>query len=113
VNLSATLGAVTPATVTTRKPGLLSITITNSGNIAASGLVTVIVSPSSDGSTALPVVLASFGIKTTLLPGRLRTIRLRLRMPSTLSAGSYFPYLSISLGSIGMTLVGKTAFAVG
>jgi hypothetical protein len=113
VKLSASVGAVTPSLVTMRRPGFISITITNSGNIAASGLLDLTVSPSADGSAALPVVLASVKIRVSIGPERSRTIRIRVRVPELLNAGRYFPWVSFSLNNNETTAVGSAFFMAG
>jgi hypothetical protein len=112
VRLSASVGSVTPATISSQRPGSISITIANNGNIAASGLLTIAVSPSSDGATLSQETLATYHRETTLAADKHITIRLRLRVPATLIAGNYFPSASISLDGQSMTALGAAEFTV-
>ncbi len=106
VKLSATVGAVGPATLSAGKSGTISLTISNSGNITAGGLLVVALHPSSDGTTALPAILATSSARTAIIAGGRRVIRLRVKIPATLAAGSYFPCCIITFEGQQLTATG-------
>jgi hypothetical protein len=113
VNVSANVGAVTPAVISSRKSGVITVTLTNTGNIAASGVVTITASPSVGGQTPLPVTLVAYRARTSVLAGKSRSFRLKLRVPSSLAVASYFPSVTIVFAGPTLTLIGSSSFSVG
>lgn len=108
----ATVLSVLPRTIAPNRFGSVSVSITNSGNIASSALIATL-RPSADGAT--PVSGVTFGtlqMRAVIQPGKKRTFILRFKMPSTLAAGTYFPYVLISLDGATTTVIGTSAFTV-
>lgn len=112
VQPAATVLSVLPHTIALNRFGSVSVSITNNGNVASSALNAVL-SPSSDGSTPVSgVTLDTLQVRAVIEPGKKRTFILRFKVPTTLAAGTYFPYLLISLDGVTTTAIGTTAFTV-
>lgn len=107
VGLAVSAGPVVPATLNVDLSGSIQVTVVNDGNVAATGLLDFTLSPSSDGTSALAGdTLASLVIRpATIAAGKSRTVILNFT-PTTLSPGTYYSYLSVSLD-------GYTAVKVG
>jgi hypothetical protein len=113
VQPAVTVGAVIPATIALRKSGSVVVTIANAGNVAASG-IEIALSPSSDGVTPLAgVILDAVRSGAKIDPGKKKTFRLHFRVPSGAASGSYSPYVSVTLGGVTTSMVGRTQFTVG
>ncbi|HET6246567.1 MAG TPA: right-handed parallel beta-helix repeat-containing protein [Tepidisphaeraceae bacterium] len=109
---TVSVGAVVPSSITSGKSGSLLVTVTNNGNVPASG-VNITLSPSTDAATPLAgVILDNIKSGVSLPPGKSRTFRLHFKLKSGLSAGSYFPYVAVSLHNVNATAVGTTQFDV-
>lgn len=106
------LGAVTAASIAPGKSGSILITVTNSGNVAASG-IDIALSPSADGVTPIAgVILKSMQSGVAIQPGKSKKFELRFTIPSAFAAGSYFPYVLLTLENATTTGVGDARFAV-
>ena len=105
------VGAVTPSSIAGGKSGTVAVTVTNDGNVAGSG-ITITLNPSDDGSTPLDVILESLRSGAKILPGKSKTFKLHFKLNSALPAGSYIPYVSVSLGGVDSISAGATQFTV-
>jgi hypothetical protein len=113
VQPSVAVGAATPVSIAIGKSGSVLITVINNGNVPASG-VDVILNPSADGISPMAgVILASIHSSAKIRPTKSKTFRLHFKATSALQAGSYFPFVSVSLGGVSMTVIGTTLFSVG
>ena len=112
ISPAATLGAVATASIAPGKHGSVTLIVTNSGNIAAVGTMTVLIDPSTDGQTALAgQTLVSITRHVNIKAGARLKIRLRLTIPSALTAGQYTPLASLMINGIAANAVGP-AFTV-
>jgi hypothetical protein len=106
------VAAVVPSTLTQKKSATVTVTITNTGNIAGSG-VTISLSPSSDGVTPISgTVLATLRTSAKIQPGKSAKYKLRFK-GSALALGNYFPYVTVTLGTASATEIGTSAFSIG
>lgn len=114
ISLAASVGSVTPANISAGKSGSILVTVMNDGNEDLTGMLDLTLSPSADGTTPLATALAAHRATTTIKAGQTRTFTLHLKIPhGVLGAGSYFPYLSVSLEGVLKTVIGATAFTIG
>jgi hypothetical protein len=104
------VGPVIPASIAPGKFGAIRVTVTNHGNVPASG-VEITLSPSADGVTPLAgVILERERSRAKIQPNRSMKFRLRFKASSALATGSYFPYVAISLGGVPATAAGTATF---
>jgi hypothetical protein len=113
VGLTASVSAANPPSLGIGQSASVFVTLTNTGNEAASGLLSLTLSPSSDGTNPIAgKILGSDSLTTTIPAGK--SHRYRVTLDSTaLASGSYFPYVSLSLDDVTATAVGVTPFTVG
>jgi uncharacterized repeat protein (TIGR03803 family) len=110
---AVTVGAVIPASIASGKSGSVLVTIANDGNVAASG-IDITLSPSTDGNApVVGVILETVHSGAKIQPNKARTFKLHFKVTSALAAGTYFPYVSVSLGGVSMAAAGNSSFAVG
>jgi hypothetical protein len=108
----ATVLSVLPHTIAPNRFGAVAVSITNDGNVASSTLIATL-SPSADGATPVSgVTLDTLQVRAVIQPGKKRTFILRFKVPSTLTAGTYFPYVLISLDGATTTAIGSSGFTV-
>ncbi|HWE01986.1 MAG TPA: Ig-like domain-containing protein [Tepidisphaeraceae bacterium] len=115
VSLTATATAVTPPTLQVGQNGSIILTLTNDGNVAASGALSIILSLSIDGATPLSIagtILSTMTGNAKLNPHQTRTFRIHFRPTAVIPAATYYPYVSISLDGYSATTVGKTKFNI-
>jgi hypothetical protein len=111
VTLGATLSAPSPASAAPGKSVNITVTITNTGNVPSTGAATINLGLTSDRTTELAGSVSSTRIEK-ILPGKPLVLKLKLAIPATLSAGSYFPYFTFDQPLGNTTAVGTTAIAV-
>jgi hypothetical protein len=105
-------GSVVPASIALGKSGSILVTVTNDGNVSASG-VDVTLSPSADGVTPVAgVMLGTVRSGTKIKPSQSKRFRLHFKVTDALATGIYFPYLSISLGGVPTTGIGTSQFTI-
>ena len=99
VTLATAVGKVTPASVKAGKPISIAITVTNSGNVASTGLATLTVTIA-DGGTAVALTVPSR--KVTIKAGKAGqagksvVLHLAAKVPAGTAAGTYFPTVTFS-----------------
>jgi hypothetical protein len=114
VSLSASVSAVKPVLIPQKKTGSLIVTLTNNGNVNATGSLVLTLSPSSDGVSAIAgITLTTLTRRVTLKPGRSGKYTIRFKIPTALAAGLYSPYVAVSLNDVSATAVGAVSFTVG
>jgi hypothetical protein len=107
-----TVGRVSPGTIAVDKTGAIVVTITNTGNVLATGIV-ITLNPSLDGTTPVAgVVLASVMSGEKFLPNQTRKFTLHFKATHATAAGTYFPFLSVTLDGVTTTMVGSGSFIV-
>jgi len=111
VTLGATLSAPSPASAAPGKSVNITVTITNTGNVPSTGAATINLGLTSDGTTELPGSVTTARVEK-ITPGKPLVLKLKLAIPATLSAGSYFPYFTFDQPLGSATAVGTTAIAV-
>jgi hypothetical protein len=89
------IGAVMPDTLGSGKSATIAIPITNNGNVAATGPMTIQLGLSADGTTVAST-LATFVRPVTIKPGATTTLHLRFRRPPGQAAGQFFPSVTLS-----------------
>jgi hypothetical protein len=112
ISLSAVVNGVTPDAIKPGKGGSVEATITNSGNIAASGNAMVDIGLSADGqheTTPLKSVHQRLKLKPD---GGSSTLRMRFVVPKSETAGEYFPFISLSLVGEQATAIGSSGFTI-
>jgi uncharacterized repeat protein (TIGR03803 family) len=106
ISLSATLPSATPLAVTAGKTALsLTLALTNAGNVNSSGMATLAVYLSADGTTPtfhVTTVRASFTVKPG---GKPTPIKLKVKVPASATAGTFFPLVVIDQGDATATAV--------
>ncbi len=92
---------VLPINITLNKSGNAIVTIANEGNVAAVGL-DISVTPSVDGSAPIAAVpFASFSNRSIkILPGKTKTVRMHFIATSALGAGTWIPYVYVTLDGV-------------
>lgn len=114
VSLVASVGGITPKAVAIGKPGSILVTLTNNGNEVGSGLLHLSLDPSADGETLLAgETLATYAKHVSLSPGKSHTYRLRFKIPTAATGGTYYPFLTASLAGVSTTAIGAASFTIG
>ena len=112
VSLATTVGTVTPAFA--RAGGAVTIvaTVTNNGNVAATGVAGLTVTAAVSGSS--PVTLTATARKVTIRPGgKSVTLRIRAKVPAGTATGSYVPTVTVKQGSVtAPAATGTVPFAI-
>jgi uncharacterized delta-60 repeat protein len=110
----------TPSTFTPGKPVAATFTLTNDGNIPAKGPITVDVILSSDQTAADGTIIDPAKLVVSLPAGKSKPNRITFKLPSTITAGSYYLIAVIdptdSIGSddkTSSTVVDATGVVVG
>jgi hypothetical protein len=112
VTLTHTVGTVAPASLPPGRSIAFTLTLTNTGNIASAGLSTITVGLSTDGAT-LAVPLSTVKRSLKIAPGgKPVAVKLKVKLPATLAAGPYQPFVSFAQGKATFTAVGDTALTV-
>jgi hypothetical protein len=111
ISLSAAITAVTPISVAVGKSVSFAVTITNSGNIPATGPATFDLGVSTDGQT-LAATLVDLVKAVTLAPGATKSMALTFKIPSGTATGAFFPAVTVNQKSQVVTAVGLTSFTI-
>ena len=111
VSLSAALGTVKPTSVAVGKTISFSVTITNSGNIPATGPASFDLGVSTDGQT-VAATLIDLVRAITLAPVASKTVVLTFKIPSTATAGSFFPTVLITQSGHSASDISLTQFNI-
>jgi hypothetical protein len=111
VSLSASVGSIDPTPVAHGQPVHLSIAITNSGNVDATGPITFAVGVSIDGQTVVATLVDLIG-SLTFIPGTTKTLALTFEIPADATAGSFFPTVSINQNGSTASAIGRTQFTI-
>ena len=111
VTLSSSMGLVTPSTLAAGKSVSITVTLTNTGNIDSVGAATINVGLSSDGTTELP------GSTTTMRTVKIAStktfiLHLKFAVPTTTTAGDYFPFVSFTQAGKSTQVIGTSALTV-
>jgi parallel beta-helix repeat protein len=106
VSLQASASTPRPSIVPAGKLVSLVVTVTNNGNVTASGPASLTLNPSSDRVTALPIDLALVNHRITIKPGRSARIMVRFRIGWDLEAGIYYPIVDVAFDGVTTTAVG-------
>ena len=111
VSLSATVTAA-PASVMPGETIGLTLKLTNGGNMPSTGLATLGVFLSADGSS-LTLPLAAVAKRLTVRAGGPAvTVRLRVRVPPTAAAGTLYPLVTVVQPNAMARAVATTAVAI-
>lgn len=111
VSLAMVPGELTPASGGVSRS--IAVAITNSGNISVTGPLVLTLSPSSNGTDPVSgVILAKITKNVRLRADQTITIRLHFKVSAGTPSGTFFPYLSATLGSVTQTAVGSTEFTI-
>jgi hypothetical protein len=114
VILNVSPRAVLPSTIAVNKSGSIIVTITNTGNSVARGVLNLILSPSADGISPVPgITLAHLTQRVQIGIHRTAALRLHFKVTSATPAGTYFPYVSATLGGVSDAVVGNKQFTLG
>ena len=111
VSLSASLGAVSPATVKSGRLVSFVLTLENAGNINSTGLANISIGLSTDGtttSTPLITQVRRLTIRAENIPVRLRLL---LRVPAGTATGTFTPFVIYTQGANSVTALGPSPFA--
>ncbi len=114
VTLAATTTGVLPAAIAAGKSGSITISVTNNGNIDATGPLSVSVAPSIDQVTAVTgVTVATLSKPTaTIKVGKTVKYTLHFKNLAPLTPGRYFPIATISIGGKTATVTGTSSFVL-
>jgi hypothetical protein len=94
VDVTTTALAV-PATATFTKPVNVALTVTNTGNVVASGLLQIAFAASTTASGANAVSLGTLSTHIKVQPGKSQTLHLKLRIPAASPTGLQFVVTNI------------------
>ena len=111
VSLAASVGAVTPATVTQGKKISFVVTLTNNGNIDSSGAATFAISLMNGPSTT-PLDTVTFKSLKIKAGGKPTKVRLHAIAPSPSIYTSQYPVVAITQGSESLSVVGTIPFSL-
>jgi hypothetical protein len=111
IDITGTVTAPVPATVAPNGSVSVTLTLTNTGNIAATGAAKFLIGISSDGTTQHPgpTTLAK---TVNILPGKSLVEKLKITIPDGLTAGQYFPFITFDLATTSVNIIGTTAMTV-
>ncbi len=113
VDLTAVVGAVTPTALTAGKPITVTVTLTNTGNTNVAGAGSVTLALSSDGTTvSVPFTPVKHAI-TVKAGGHALSVKLKVKTPTTVPAGTYVVLASVVQGANTATAVGTTPVTFG
>jgi hypothetical protein len=115
ISLSATTSAVSSSSLQVGQDASVLVTITNNGNVPATGLLTIVLGLSSDGVTQLPPAkntLNTAYAHTTIQAGQSRTFRVHFHPTAVIVAGSYYTFVTASLDGASAAVVGTTKFSI-
>jgi len=105
-------GALTPVSIAADKHGSITLTVNNTGNIDAVGVMSIQVTASTDGVTAIAgAPLISTSKKIRIKAGGSVKIKLRVTIPAGQTAGQYFPLATVALNGVTANAAGP-AFTV-
>ena len=112
VSLSASLGTVSPVAAVGGDTISFALTILNNGNISSTGLATIAISLSSNGSTAA-VPVATLTQRVNIPSGAIpMALRLKVKLPVALAAGVYEPFVTFAQGANSVTAIGTSSVIV-
>ncbi len=112
VSLSSTVGVTGPTIVARGKSLSLLLTVVNAGNVVAKGRATLAIYLSVDG-VAYTVPVATLVRAATVKPGgQAVTLRLKVKVPKAIAAGSFFPLVTLTQGSAMTTAAAATLVTV-
>jgi len=114
VKLTATTTPVLPASIAVNKSGSITVSVTNSGNVAATGPLTITLAPSGDGVSPIPgVFFQTLSVaKTSIGVGKTAKYTLHIKNASAVAAGTFYPYVTVSLDGITTSAVSQTEFTL-
>lgn len=107
ISLSASVGPISPATVTAGGMIGFTLTIQNAGNVSSSGSATIAVGLSSDGTTHSAPLATLIRRVTVKAGGSPLRLRIRVRVPADLS-GTFDPFVTFTQGSQSVTSIGSS-----
>jgi hypothetical protein len=112
-SLSGTVGSVAPVATTPGKTLSFTLTITNAGNVDATGKATLAVYLSADGVALTIPITPTVTKSLTVKPGKPLAVRLKVKVPAGTAAGHFFPLVSFAQGSNVFTEAAGTPVVVG
>ncbi len=113
ITLSATIGAVAPASVRAGRVISFLFTIQDAGNVNSTGPASFAIGLSTDGTASSAPLGTTLLKRLTIKAGAApRAFRLRLRVPALQSAGLYTPFAIFTQGANSTTVVGAIPFTV-
>jgi hypothetical protein len=95
VALSATVASVSPGTIKAGSTGVMTLSISNTGNVPSNSPLSIVLGLSNDGfsqSTALETVTQKVSIKV----GGAITVHLKFTIPSSQAKGMYLPTVTVT-----------------
>lgn len=109
VTLSTSITSVSPGTIKIGSVGTMVVTITNNGNTASSGALTIDLGVSSDGFTQA-ATLVTLTQKTVVKANLTVVLHLKFKVPTTQAAGTFDPTVTITdaAGNSSGLIVGLT-----
>ncbi|HZK80860.1 MAG TPA: hypothetical protein VFC46_07330, partial [Humisphaera sp.] len=112
IKLTASAGQVIPRNIDFGKSGLIALTVVNSGDVDANGSLALALYPSTDGVSPLEAdMLLKVTKNVKIKAGKTKTFKLHFKLGGLLG-GTYFPYISVSLGNLSTTAAGSASFTV-
>lgn len=111
VALSATTGQITPSTLGPGGSGILVISITETGNVAARGTLDIAVIAADPSESATQLALAEFKHPAAIAPGLTGRYRLRIAISKTAAPGEVDPVITVTLA--GTSAIVNAAISLG
>jgi hypothetical protein len=113
VQPTVAVGSVLPTTIAFGRYGYVWVTVTNQGNVQGRG-IKLTLGLSTDGVTPVAGEVLTIARSGAAIPPKSsRRFRLRFKATSALSAGTYYPYLTVSLADVSATSAGTASFVLG
>ena len=114
VSLAATATPVLPASIAVKKSGSISVSITNNGNVSATGPLVITLAPSIDGvSPVAGVTLQTLTVpKATIKAGKTTKYTLHIKNTGLLTTGTFVPYITATLDGQTITIIGTVDFTI-
>jgi hypothetical protein len=97
ISLSAQAGQKSLGTVASGKSTLISLLITNTGNISAIGKLTITITAADPATGQSQITFATWARPATIAADATHRYRLRIQIPKTASTGVVYPAVHVSL----------------
>lgn len=113
IALATATGHITPATIEPGRSGILVISVTDTGNVVASGILDITVLADDPSGSATDVTLSEFERRVAIAPDQTGRYRLKIAIPKTTAPGSVNPVIEITLDGVTATVNAGASLNIG